>query len=224
MAPDSSSPSGATRCSGTSAPAPGPDAAFWNERFAVGDTPWDRGAPGPQLVRWLDSGALVPCRIAVPGCGSGWDVAELARRGFEVMAIDCAAQACARVRARLLAGGLHAQIIESDVTGWRPSLPLDAVYEQTCLCAMHPAHWRRYEQALAEWIRPGGTLFAMVAQRPRPEAVDAGIIEGPPYHCDINAMRMLFDDARWVWPDPPYPVARHPNGMHELGLVIRRRG
>jgi hypothetical protein len=115
-------------------------------------------------------------------------------------------------------------VVQADVMAWRPDAPFDAVYEQTCLCAMHPAHWRRYETALAEWLRPKGMLFAMVAQRPRPEAVEAGIIEGPPYHCDINAMRMLFDDARWTWPEPPYPVARHPNGMHELGLVIRRRG
>jgi hypothetical protein len=36
-------------------------------------------------------------------------------------------------------------------------------------------------------------------------------------------MRMLFDAARWEWPAPPYPRVAHPNGMHELGLAIRRR-
>jgi hypothetical protein len=36
-------------------------------------------------------------------------------------------------------------------------------------------------------------------------------------------MRMLFDDARWEWPAPPYARVPHPNGMHELGLVLRRR-
>jgi hypothetical protein len=63
----------------------------------------------------------------------------------------------------------------------------------------------------------------MFAQCPRPQSAEQGIIEGPPYHCDINGMRMLFDDARWEWPAPPYPRVGHPNGMHELGLVIRRR-
>jgi SAM-dependent methyltransferase len=176
------------------------------------------------LLAWLDAGALAPCRVAVPGCGGGWEVTELARRGFGVTAVDSSAEACERTRARLAAGGLAAEVVHADVTRWRPTAPFEAVYEQTCLCAMHPVHWRSYERSLAEWLRPGGTLFAMFAQRPRPEAVDAGIIEGPPYHCDINAMRMLFDDARWRLPEPPYPVARHPNGMHELGLVIRRAG
>lgn len=203
---------------------PGPDAAFWNERFARGDTPWDRGGAGPQLLAWLDGGAVAPgCRIVVPGCGRGWEVAELARRGFEVTGIDVAREACERARDVLARQGLRAEIVEADVCAWRPARQFDVVYEQTCLCAMHPTAWRSYESALADWLRPGGTLLAMFAQRPRPEAVEAGIIEGPPYHCDVNAMRMLFDDARWEWPAPPYPRAAHPNGMHELGLVLRRR-
>lgn len=201
----------------------GPDATFWNDRFLARDTPWDRGGPGPQLVAWLDSGLVAPCRIAVPGCGSGWDVAELARRGFDATGIDRAPAACALARERLASAALRGAVVEGDVLEWRPSRPFDAVYEQTCLCAMHPMHWRRYEESLSAWIRPGGTLLAMVAQRPRPNAVDEGIIEGPPYHCDIGAMRVLFDGARWEWPVPPYPRAAHPNGMHELGLVILRR-
>ena len=76
----------------------GPDASFWQERFERGDTPWDRGGPSPQLLAWLDAGRLAPCRIIVPGCGSGWEVAELARRGFDVTGIDLALAACDRAR------------------------------------------------------------------------------------------------------------------------------
>ena len=50
----------------------GPTPSFWQERFEKQETRWDRGAPSPQLLAWLDSGALLPCRIAVPGCGGGW--------------------------------------------------------------------------------------------------------------------------------------------------------
>lgn len=202
---------------------PGPDATFWNDRFLAQDTPWDRGGAGPQLLRWIAEGALRPCRIAVPGCGSGWDVAELASRGFDVTGIDCAPAACALARDRLAHMDGGGTVVEADVLAWRPERPFDAVYEQTCLCAMHPGCWRRYEDSLSAWIRPGGALFAMFAQRPRPEATEQGIIEGPPYHCDINAMRMLFDDSRWEWPSPPYARAPHANGMHELGLMLRRR-
>ena len=54
----------------------GPTTDFWQERFEKKQTGWDRGATSPQLLAWLESGALQPCRIAVPGCGSGWEVAE----------------------------------------------------------------------------------------------------------------------------------------------------
>jgi SAM-dependent methyltransferase len=202
----------------------GPDAAFWHARFQAGDTPWDRGACGPQLLAWIDSGLLSPCRIVVPGCGRGWDVVELARRGFEVTGIDYADAACDATRAALHGAGLRAEVVQADVQAWRPDRPFDAVYEQTCLCAQHPTCWRGYETSLASWLRPGGRLFALFMQRMRPGASEQGLIEGPAYHCDINAMRMLFDDARWVWPAPPYARVGHPGGSHELGMVLSRRG
>lgn len=202
----------------------GPDAAFWHARFMAGDTPWDRGVPGAQIEAWSQAGVMKPCRIAVPGCGRGWDAVELARRGFEVTAIDYADAACDATRAALAAAGLRAEVVQADVQSWRPARPFDAVYEQTCLCAQHPTCWRGYESSLSAWIRPGGRLFALFMQRMRPGASEQGLIEGPAYHCDINAMRMLFEDARWVWPAPPYARVPHPGGSHELGMVLARRG
>lgn len=46
----------------------GPDTDFWQARFDNNKTGWDRGAPSPQLLDWLESGVLQPGRIAVPGC------------------------------------------------------------------------------------------------------------------------------------------------------------
>ena len=52
--------------------------------------------------------------------------------------------------------------------------------------------------------------------------VEQGLIEGPPYHCDINAMRALFPAQRWQWPRPPYAQVAHPNLMHELAVPLQR--
>jgi hypothetical protein len=60
----------------------GPTLDFWQRRFETGQTAWDRGEVNPQLRAWLGAGALQPVRICVPGCGSGWEVAELARSEF----------------------------------------------------------------------------------------------------------------------------------------------
>ncbi len=201
----------------------GPSQEFWQERFEKNETGWDRGGPSSQLLAWLDSAELLPGRIAVPGCGSGWEVAELARRRFEVVGIDYTGAAVERVRAQLDAQQLQAEVIQADVLTYQPAQAFDAIYEQTCLCALHPEHWLSYSQQLRQWLKPEGSLWVMFMQMIRPAASAEGLIQGPPYHCDINAMRVLFPERDWVWPKPPYAQVAHPNSAHELALRLRRR-
>lgn len=201
----------------------GPTTEFWQQRFEKNETGWDRGSPSPQLLAWLDSGELQPCRIVVPGCGSGWEVAELARRGFDVTGIDYTAAAVEKTQMLLAAMGLKASVIQADVLSFQPEHQFDAVYEQTCLCAIHPEHWFDYASQLHQWLKPEGRLLLLLMQMIRPAASDEGFIQGPPYHCDINAMRALFPERQWLWPKPPYANVPHPNGAHELGLRLTRR-
>ncbi len=105
----------------------GPTQVFWQERFENNETGWDRGGSSPQLLAWLDSGELQPCRIAVPGCGSGWEVAELARRGFEVVGIDYTAAAVERTRALVDAQGVPAVVVQADVLSYLPAQKFDAI-------------------------------------------------------------------------------------------------
>ena len=201
----------------------GPTRNFWDKRFAEGDTPWDRGAANPQLGIWLATGALKPCRILVPGCGSGHEVAVLAQAGFEVTALDYAPVAIERTRAQLAAAKLTASLVQADVLDWHPALPFSAIYEQTCLCALYPDQWRAYADQLHAWLAPNGKLYALFVQLLRPGAA-GGAIEGPPYHCDINGMRALLPEPHWAWPKPPYPRTTHPRGLAELVVVLERRG
>ena len=206
---------------------PGPDRQFWQDHFERGRTPWDRGAASPQLAAWLQAGELDPATlggtIAVPGCGTGHEVLALAQRGFDVIGIDYADAACEATRRRLDEAGLaDAHVVHADVLAWRPAHPLAAVYEQTCLCALHPDHWVRYARALHGWLRPGGRVFVLAMQVARPGAAE-GRVEGPPYNVDVNALRALFDGARWDWPAPPFPRVAHPNIGSELALVLAKR-
>jgi len=199
---------------------PGPTRDFWDTRFQSGDTPWDRGGPSPQLAAWLADGALKPCRILVPGCGSGYEVLALARAGFEVTGLDYSKAALERVRAML--GGLAVTLAEADALAWNSERAFDAIYEQTCLCALYPDYWREYADQLDRWLKPGGRLFALFVQCARPGAAE-GLIQGPPYHCDIHAMRALFPQSRWGWPKPPYARVPHPSGFAELALVLEHK-
>jgi SAM-dependent methyltransferase len=200
----------------------GPTREFWSGRFQSGETPWDRGAANPQLDAWLAQGALRPCRILVPGCGSGHEVAVLAAAGFDVTALDYAPEAIHRTRDRLESAKLRATLVEDDALAWNPDRAFDAVYEQTCLCALYPDRWLEYARQLERWIAPGGLLYALFIQMLRPGAAE-GAIEGPPYHCDINAMRALFPDCGWKWPRPPFARTSHPRGMSELAVILEHR-
>jgi SAM-dependent methyltransferase len=202
---------------------PGPDREFWEQRFSQRQTPWDRGAPGPMLARWLADGTLhAGQRIAVPGCGSGHDVLALAQADCEVIAIDYAEAALVLTRQRLAAARATASVVQADVLQWQPDAPLDAVYEQTCWCALHPDHWAAYAAALHRWLRPGGRLL-LLAMQCRRDSASQGRIEGPPYHMDIHAVRALLPASHWEWPAPPYTPAPHPAGWTELACVLRRR-
>lgn len=203
----------------------GPDAAFWQNKFDEGVTPWDRGGVNPQLSRWIDAGALAPCRVLVPGCGSGHEVAEFARGGFEVTGLDYTQAAIDRTRENLRAlpeaARQRATLVLADALHWTDSRPFDVVYEQTCLCAIHPDHWRAYADQVTRWLGIGGRLFALFVQAPKPGAAQ-GLVQGPPYHCDIHGMRALFPSGHWSWPKPPYVRNEHPGGMVELPVVLTR--
>ncbi len=163
----------------------------------------------------------VGARVLVPGCGAGYEVVQLAAQGFRPVAVDYAPAAVGLTRARLAQAGLDAEVIEADLLEWTPSAPLDAIWDQTCLCALHPDLWVSYAQRLASWLAPGGTLMLLAVQIER-DGRREGRIEGPPYHCDINAVRALFPSNRWQWPRPPYPRHAHPAGFAELEVVLER--
>lgn len=202
----------------------GPTREFWKERFATGTIPWDRGEPNPQLAQWLADGTLAPgARVIVPGCGQGWEVAALAAAGMGVTGIDFAVGALALCRQILERKNLSAQLVDADVLHWLPDAPVDAVFEQTCLCALYPDFWTRYAEQLHAWLKPGGKLLALFMQVPAKPDTPPGAIEGPPYHCDVHAMRAIFPATLWEWPKPPYPTVKSPVGQMELAVTLVRK-
>jgi methyl halide transferase len=200
----------------------GPDRDFWQRRFMQQQTPWDRNAAGPQIAAWLADGTVrAGLRIVVPGCGSGHDVLALAQAGCEVIAIDYADAAITLTQERLAEHGAQAQVARADVLAWQPPSPLEAVYEQTCWCALHPDQWAAYAAQLHSWLRPDGLLLLMAMQCRRDSAAH-GRIDGPPYHMDVNAVRALLPATQWTWSAPPYPAVPHPAGWTELAIVLKK--
>ncbi|MEE2524851.1 methyltransferase domain-containing protein [Hyphobacterium sp. HN65] len=190
----------------------------WDQRFKDNTTPWERGVLHPAFLDWRESGAFDDReRIIVPGCGRSPELKAFAALGKQVIGADLSGTALAAQKAMLDGDGLQAELIEADILLWRPDTPLDGIYEQTFLCAISPRLRQEYEQAVHAWLKPGGKLFALFMQKNEPG--------GPPYGCPLEAMRELFPDDRWEWPDGdpvPYP---HPllDDKAELAIILTRR-
>lgn len=189
------------------------DSGYWQNRYDQGQTGWDRGEASPALRHWLESGQLQPSRILVPGCGRGHEVIALAAAGFDVTAIDFAPAAIVALRTQLDGRRLDANLIQADLFDYQPNQPFDAIYEQTCLCAIQPNQREAYELRLASWLKSGGKLYALFMQTDSPA--------GPPFACPPAAMQGLFPADRWRWPAELAPIA-HPAQLVELAGVLER--
>ncbi len=185
----------------------------WQDRYDAGKTGWDRGNVNPAMTTWMEEGKLRPCRILIPGCGRGHEAIAMAEAGFDVTAIDFATSAVEHLKREVQRRGLKANVVQSDLFAFCESEPFDAIYEQTCLCAIDPSQWNTYQQLLACWLRPQGTLFALFMQSEQHHA--------PPFSCDLLAMRGLFTEPTWQWTDGPDRI-EHPTGMHELACILQR--
>ncbi|EAP91130.1 Thiopurine S-methyltransferase [Oceanicaulis sp. HTCC2633] len=190
----------------------------WESRFQSDDAPWERQGVHPAAQDWVRNGEIKPGQaILTPGCGRSQEPAFLASRGFDVTATDIAPTAIAWQKTRFQTLGVMAEAIETDALAWRPETGFDALYEQTFLCAIHPKRRQDYEAMAHASLKSGGKLLALFMQKAE--------MGGPPYGCGLDAMRELFADTRWVWPDGearPYP---HPglNAKAELAMVLIRR-
>jgi len=190
----------------------------WEELYQMDDTGWDRGDVSPALSIWLDKGVLDGSKnIIIPGCGRGYEVVELAKRGFNVTALDLAPSPISHLDKTLGEMGVKASTLCTDIFDYKNSGAFDVVYEQTCLCAIQPSQREAYADAVYDWLKPKGKLLLSMMQK--------GVAGGPPFHCDWLDMRQLFTDDKWAWQvGAPLMIERGSQApIFELGYVLERR-
>ena len=166
-------------------------AAFWDERFAAGFTPWDAGGVPAAFSRWLPAlGPGAGRRVLVPGCGAAYEVAALDAAGFAVTAIDYAATALAQAR-RVLGDALAERTLHQADYFAFDAAPFDLVYERAFVAALPPALWPRWAERCARLLSPGGRLaglFVIEGEVPAPR-------RGPPFATTLAELRGLLDRA-----------------------------
>ncbi|MCU6432282.1 TPMT family class I SAM-dependent methyltransferase [Undibacterium sp. Jales W-56] len=129
---------------------------FWDERFEQAFTPWDKGGV-PQAFKEFVRQAPAPLTTLIPGCGNAYEVALLARAGWDVTAIDFSPAAVQSARAALGEWGGH--VLEADFFRFIPASPLGLIYERAFFCALPPT---LRNDIVARWaeLLPAGALLA----------------------------------------------------------------
>jgi SAM-dependent methyltransferase len=204
------------------------DEQSFEERYRSTDALWS-GRPNGQLV--AEAADLPAGRALDVGCGEGADAVWLARRGWQVTAVDFAATALQRGAAGAAAAGeeVAARItwVRADVTRWVPDA---ASFDLVSAQFMHlPADERRVVFArLADAVRAGGTLL-IVGHDFSDIAAGAHRPPEPERFFTAAEVAAAIDPAVWevvVAEARPRPAAVHEGHditVHDAVLRARRR-
>ena len=133
--------------------------AFWNQRYACGETPWTLHAI-PATLRSFIGRTRARGRVLIPGCGTDHNVLRFFQSaGFEITAIDFSAVAVAQIKKAL--GNFDGKIIHGNFCKFDFPSRFDLIYERTFLCTLHPQRWPQYAKRVAQLLRPRGKLVGI---------------------------------------------------------------
>ena len=187
---------------------------FWDTRFRQNVTPWDAGRVPAALQRFL-ARHTGRGRVLVPGCGTGYEVRELAHAGFDVTAIDFSEAALEAARREL--GPLAHLVCLADFFGFECDTPsFDAIYERAFLCALPRRVWTDWANRAAQLLRPGGLLFGLFFFDDN--------IKGPPFGIAAEQLEALLVPEFERLEDEPVEDSIPAFAGRERWQVWRRKG
>lgn len=160
-----------------------PNALFWKERYATGDTRWDLGAVSTPLKAYFDQLTNKDLRILIPGGGRSYEAEYLHRQGFgNIFALDHV-EAPFEDLLRRCPGFPEEHLIVNDF--FQHEGQYDRIIEQTFFCALDPKLRPKYVERMHKLLVPGGVLTGVLFDDPLNT-------DNPPYGGNAEEYRQLF--------------------------------
>jgi methyl halide transferase len=147
----------------------------WETAYRETTPSWETGNPSGELVRLVEEGILKPSRILELGCGTGANAVYLARRGFEVTALDSSPTAIERARTRAEQTGALLRIVLADVFEFAETCgSFDLVFDAGFYHFIRRVNLSRFLDLLWRVTRPGSLYLTLSG------AADELSEDGPP--------------------------------------------
>jgi SAM-dependent methyltransferase len=126
----------------------------------MGDTPWEKGAPAPPFLEWLQVRGPLHGTVLVPGCRYGHDVRAIAAAApdAKVVGIDISPLAVGRARQFPVAGQEVYQLGDLFNLSQEYLGEFQWAFEHTCFCAIDLERRFEYVRAIADALQTGGVL------------------------------------------------------------------
>lgn len=105
----------------------------FRDRYQDGNTPWDCGKPGFNLINYIRENEIQPCKVLDIGCGTGENALWLAEQGFDVTGTDLSEVAINKANEKKKERNLEAEFHVHDILKDPiPGGPYDFVYDRGC--------------------------------------------------------------------------------------------
>lgn len=193
----------------------------WSRRYEEGDTPWDLGAPHPDLAGRLPElrGLVRPGarRVFVPGCGRGHDAEALARAGYEVVAMDLVPGLNSRVATRL--APLGGRFEWADALLHAPQERYDLIWEHTFFCALEPDERPRWGAMARRVLAREGILAGVAFPVGMPEQW-----VGPPWGMTVDDLTAALGPPFRLLKDEPVSHPAERRTWRERWFVYKKVG
>ncbi|HWS32093.1 MAG TPA: bifunctional NAD(P)/FAD-dependent oxidoreductase/class I SAM-dependent methyltransferase [Actinoplanes sp.] len=199
-------------------------AEAWEDRYRSRDAIWS-GRPNPVLV--TEAGELTAGRALDVGCGEGADAVWLARRGWQVTAVDISTVALGRAAGHAAEAGVGERVTfrHADLRTDHPGDGYDLVSAQ--FMHLPPDPRREFYTRLAAAVAPGGLLL-VAGHHPLDLATFVGRMHFPDMLFTPEEIAGLLTAGEWkvVTAEARPRTAVDPDGndvtIHDAVLVARR--
>jgi len=139
----------------------------WDQKYRDGRwPPWNNNLPAaPVLKEAVEKGAVKPCRTVVLGCGSGSNAIFLAKKGFDVTAIDVAPSALGIAMTDAKKAGVNVRWVLADVLALPELKPYDLVFDRGCYHNVRYVDAAGFVASVKQLSRPGTRCFLLSCNR-----------------------------------------------------------